>query len=61
MTDEFSRPVWHYPRNLDKDLEAIQQLAAATGVAVPLVDVTRAQVSDTFAWIRESPGSRDDD
>jgi 3-hydroxyisobutyrate dehydrogenase len=52
--DEFARPVAHYPRNLDKDLEAVQALAVDTGVAVPLVDLARAQAADTFAWIHEA-------
>jgi 3-hydroxyisobutyrate dehydrogenase-like beta-hydroxyacid dehydrogenase len=49
--DEFSRPVAHYPRNLDKDLAAAQELAAATGVDVPMVDLVRAKAADTFAWV----------
>jgi 3-hydroxyisobutyrate dehydrogenase-like beta-hydroxyacid dehydrogenase len=51
--DEFSRPLRHYPRNLDKDLDAVQELAADTGVEVPLVDLVRAQAADTFAWIEQ--------
>jgi 3-hydroxyisobutyrate dehydrogenase-like beta-hydroxyacid dehydrogenase len=51
--DEFSRPVRHYPRNLDKDLAAAQELAAATGVEVPLVDLVRAKAADTFAWVEQ--------
>ena len=47
-------------RNLDKDLEAVQELAAETGVAVPLVDLARANAADTFGWVEqtgESPQS----
>jgi 3-hydroxyisobutyrate dehydrogenase-like beta-hydroxyacid dehydrogenase len=51
--DEFSRPVRHYRRNLDKDLEAVQELAVETGVDVPLVDLVRTQAADTFRWIEE--------
>jgi 3-hydroxyisobutyrate dehydrogenase-like beta-hydroxyacid dehydrogenase len=51
--DEFSRPVRHYPRNLDKDLEAVQELAAMTGVDVPLVDLVRTRAADTFAWVEQ--------
>jgi 3-hydroxyisobutyrate dehydrogenase-like beta-hydroxyacid dehydrogenase len=49
--DEFSRPLRHYPRNLDKDLDAAQKLAADTGVEVPLVDLVRDQAVNTFGWI----------
>jgi 3-hydroxyisobutyrate dehydrogenase-like beta-hydroxyacid dehydrogenase len=49
--DEFSRPVRHYPRNLDKDLAAAEELATETGVSVPLVNLTRAQADDTFGWV----------
>ncbi len=48
------RPVQHYPRNLDKDLEAVQQLAAETGVDVPMVDLVRTRVADTFRWIEDA-------
>jgi 3-hydroxyisobutyrate dehydrogenase-like beta-hydroxyacid dehydrogenase len=51
--DEFSRPVRHYPRNLDKDLEAVQELAAEKGVEVPLVDLVRERAPDTFGWIEQ--------
>ena len=51
--DGFGRPVAHYLRNVDKDMEAAQQLAAETGVGVPLVDLTAAQAADTFAWLDE--------
>jgi 3-hydroxyisobutyrate dehydrogenase-like beta-hydroxyacid dehydrogenase len=51
--DEFSRPVRHYSRNLDKDLAAVQDLAASTGVEVPLVDLVRAKAADTFAWVEQ--------
>jgi 3-hydroxyisobutyrate dehydrogenase-like beta-hydroxyacid dehydrogenase len=51
--DEFSRPIQHYPRNLDKDLEAVQDLAVEAGVDVPLVDLVRKQASDTFRWIEQ--------
>ena len=51
--DEFSRPVQHYPRNLDKDLEAVQELAAETGVDVPMVDLVRTKAADTFRWIED--------
>jgi 3-hydroxyisobutyrate dehydrogenase-like beta-hydroxyacid dehydrogenase len=54
--DEFARPVEHYSRNLDKDLEAVQQLAAETGVALPLVDLAREQSADTFAWVDDAGG-----
>jgi 3-hydroxyisobutyrate dehydrogenase-like beta-hydroxyacid dehydrogenase len=49
--DEFARPVRHYSRNLDKDLEAVQELAAETRVDVPLVDLVRTTAADTFRWI----------
>jgi 3-hydroxyisobutyrate dehydrogenase-like beta-hydroxyacid dehydrogenase len=49
--DAASRTVRTYLRNMDKDLDGAQQLGAETGVAVPLVDVTRAQGLDTFAWL----------
>jgi 3-hydroxyisobutyrate dehydrogenase-like beta-hydroxyacid dehydrogenase len=49
--DRSARPVRHYLRNVDKDMEAAQQLAAETGVRVPLVDLTRAEAADTFAWL----------
>jgi 3-hydroxyisobutyrate dehydrogenase-like beta-hydroxyacid dehydrogenase len=52
--DEFSRPVQHYARNLDKDLAAAQDLAAETGVDVPLVDLARAQATDTFGWVEQA-------
>jgi 3-hydroxyisobutyrate dehydrogenase-like beta-hydroxyacid dehydrogenase len=49
--DAASRTVRTYLRNMDKDLDGAQQLAAETGLAVPLVDVTRGQGPDTFAWL----------
>ncbi|MGO8859688.1 MAG: NAD(P)-dependent oxidoreductase [Acidimicrobiales bacterium] len=52
--DEFSRPVRHYRRNLDKDLEAVQELAAEGGIAVPLVDLARAHAADTFGWVEQA-------
>jgi 3-hydroxyisobutyrate dehydrogenase-like beta-hydroxyacid dehydrogenase len=54
--DAFSRPVRHYFRNVDKDTEAAQQLAAEKGVALPLVDLTRAQAFDTFSWLDRAGG-----
>jgi 3-hydroxyisobutyrate dehydrogenase-like beta-hydroxyacid dehydrogenase len=54
--DAFSRPVRHYFRNVDKDTEAAQQLAAEKGVALPLVDLTRAQAADTFSWLDRAGG-----
>jgi 3-hydroxyisobutyrate dehydrogenase-like beta-hydroxyacid dehydrogenase len=54
--DAFSRPVRHYFRNVDKDTEAAQQLAAEKGVALPLVDLTRAQAADTFSWLDRTEG-----
>jgi 3-hydroxyisobutyrate dehydrogenase-like beta-hydroxyacid dehydrogenase len=56
--DEFSRPVRHYARNLDKDLDAIQQLSRDTGVGIPLIDVARSHASDTFGWIANLPDPR---
>jgi 3-hydroxyisobutyrate dehydrogenase-like beta-hydroxyacid dehydrogenase len=50
--DTASRTVQTYLRNMDKDLDGAQQLAAETGLAVPLVDVARAQGLDTFAWLQ---------
>ena len=41
-------------RNLDKDLEAVQELAAESGVAVPLVDLARAHAADTFGWVEQA-------
>ena len=49
--DTAHRTVGTYLRNMDKDLDGAQQLAAETGLAVPLVDVTRAQGLNTFAWL----------
>ncbi len=56
--DEFSRPVQHYARNLDKDLEAVQELATESGVAVPLVDLARAHAADTFGWVEQTREQR---
>jgi 3-hydroxyisobutyrate dehydrogenase-like beta-hydroxyacid dehydrogenase len=52
--DAHSRPVRHYQRNMDKDVDAALALAAESGVVLPLVEVTRAQAADTFAWIEEA-------
>ena len=49
--DTASRTLRTYLRNMDKDLDGAQQLAAETGLALPLVDVSRAQGLDTFAWL----------
>jgi 3-hydroxyisobutyrate dehydrogenase-like beta-hydroxyacid dehydrogenase len=58
--DAASRTVRTYLRNMDKDLDGAQQLAVETGLAVPLVDVARAQGPDTFAWLEavHSPDRR---
>ena len=56
--DSSSRPVRHYLRNTDKDMAAAQELAAETGVRVPLVDLTRAETADTFAWLDEAERKR---
>jgi 3-hydroxyisobutyrate dehydrogenase-like beta-hydroxyacid dehydrogenase len=52
--DDFARPVRHYLRNVDKDMQAAQQLAGETGIAVPLVDLFRARAADIFAWLGET-------
>lgn len=51
--DAAGRPVHVYLRNVDKDMAAAQELAADRGVAIPLVDLTRVQSADTFAWLEE--------
>jgi 3-hydroxyisobutyrate dehydrogenase-like beta-hydroxyacid dehydrogenase len=55
--DVSSRSVRVYIRNVDKDMEAAQQLAGETGVTLPLVDLTRAQTYDTFAWLEAAERS----
>ncbi len=54
--DAFSRPVRHYFRNVDKDTAAAQQLAAEKGIALPLVDLTRALAGETFSWLDQAGG-----
>jgi 3-hydroxyisobutyrate dehydrogenase-like beta-hydroxyacid dehydrogenase len=49
--DQFGRSVRTYQRNVDKDMQAAQELAAATGVTIPLVDLTVEKSDDTFAWL----------
>jgi 3-hydroxyisobutyrate dehydrogenase-like beta-hydroxyacid dehydrogenase len=51
VIDNSSRTLRTYRRNMDKDLDAAQQLATDLMVRVPLVDVARAEGPDTFAWL----------
>jgi hypothetical protein len=38
-------------RMMDKGLDAVQELPSDFGLSVPLVDATRAEISDTLAGL----------